>query len=65
MRVDIELSDALTARIAKVRGQVLRWKERGAKGAYARGLAQLRELRGRSRQGRSAVRAGQFRSPPP
>jgi hypothetical protein len=45
MKVDIELSDALTARIAKVRKQVVRWKTRGAKTAYARGLAQLRELR--------------------
>lgn len=45
MRIDTELSDALTARIAKVRRQVIRWRDRGARVAYAKGVAQLRELR--------------------
>jgi hypothetical protein len=45
MRIDVELSDALTAQIAKVRRQALRAKARGSMRSYNRALRQLRDLR--------------------
>ncbi|MFT4035502.1 MAG: hypothetical protein QM679_07995, partial [Patulibacter sp.] len=45
MTIDVARSDALTKRIAKLRGQVLRWKANGAQVAYAGGVAKLRALR--------------------
>lgn len=45
MKIDVPLSDALTKRIAKVRGQVVKWKAKNAKVAAAKGEAQLRDLR--------------------
>jgi hypothetical protein len=45
MRIDLPLSDALTRRIGKVRANVLRWKAKGARVPYAKGVKELRELR--------------------
>ncbi|MEH3052894.1 MAG: hypothetical protein PGN13_02660 [Patulibacter minatonensis] len=45
MDIDLALSDALTKRIAKVRGQVVRWKAKDAKVAAAKGERELQDLR--------------------
>ncbi|MBO9533904.1 MAG: hypothetical protein J7513_13115 [Solirubrobacteraceae bacterium] len=45
MQIDTAESDAITKRIAKVHGQVLRWKARNSRVAYAKGVKQLRDLR--------------------
>lgn len=44
MRIDTELSEALTKRIAKIRRQVTRWRAKGAAVAQAKGEAQIRQL---------------------